>query len=130
MQYQVVANAFGTDIKKLGESSVPSSYTYINFSPTDPDISGGIWLRPNNYAARLNNRPATNQGLVSFLQSIYVALTLDDTRRVEFFANTASTTVGLDSVDSVDRTDTRILKIINLPYCPLNIFTDVFDGSG
>lgn len=132
-QYVCKANAFGTEISEVQKWEVlVSSNPHFSFSQCrdySDNHSVVIQLRNDNWAIHLNSK-ITDTGIVNFLNKYLTAYVLDNSRKVDFFAVNSGTIVQLESINTVDRTDTKILKIINLPYCPLDLNNDIFDGNG
>lgn len=67
--------------------------------------------------------PDTNPCLVGVSTSLIEHVTQTDyeSATTESYMTLASASVQIDGIDDVDRTSSKMIKIIKLPYCPINL---------
>ena len=102
--------------------SIIFSYYDSTMRLFDSSVSSTVWLNITSYIIEKAPAVVYSYKLSSASRDIYLNASIKDT----FMGSDSS---GVYGVEKLDRTDSRIIKVIELPYCPLTYEGTDMGGS-
>lgn len=117
----IIKEVYFCSVYYVDASTIRVDYFYYRYWKNSPsDIS---WNLDTLRSRKIGQALDSEINVFTSANSIYAGIN-DILSKDLSYNNTPFTTVDLNDLSSLDRTDPRIIKIIKLPYCPIKFSID------